>query len=346
MHAQEIVWQEQFPEGFSIHISLSTDHLSIDQPLTLQLQANYPLNYQIKAQDLIEHVLWHVNPLEPRWALIKHHVIDSSASTPQTSQAFQIEITLMPLVLGKLPVSFFNVIFTAKETLKEKGFPTPIFEIESFATMQAVPQPAPLFPLTNQFPLDLTLTNREKLSDPTTLAHTYLFNQELLLRHTFPWLLLLVIVVGTILVILGKEWRAYLKARLPITMPLKSKINVRQTLSQLEELLLKRSYKKFYIALSELVRYHLSEQFYFSSATTTQELIERVNHYKNFTQSLKTTLQQFLLQADQVKYAHYEPNLNECRQAYQFAKEWMVFKNMSSDASHSNLEAPSKQIDK
>ncbi len=139
------------------------------------------------------------------------------------------------------------------------------------------------------------------------------------------WIVLAVIAVIALLIWLGVRYfrrTVLVKKQEPL-------INVSawdKAYARLENLRLKRlmeraDLKAFYIELSDIVRHYLEERFALRAPEmTTEEFLGSLKYSTLLNDPQKSTLKEFLLTCDMVKFAKFQPSVNEAQKSFDLAK--------------------------
>ncbi len=324
---EEVSWQIQERE-FTIRLLLSSSEVALNDVVHLQALFSYPDSYQLETEGLLEHLLWHVNPLQPQWKVIRQNI-----DAPRIKEGIKEQsaiFLLQPLIVGTLDLSLLNVVFIPLHSYAKQSISleTTIFFIKvnpslGFAINSL--ETAPLIPLVPQFPIDLTGVNRQKLLSPQELIAEERRNQQILAQRNFPWLgFVFILFLGMSGLILLKLWQAYQKKRQAQFIPAQAQKKALQALKVLkqQDFPYQGMYKEFYTQLTDIIRYYLEERFRLpTTSQTTEEFLQRVSHFSLFQEQFKEQLSELLQEADQVKFAHYVPRLEDCEKAYQVVRK-------------------------
>jgi len=176
---------------------------------------------------------------------------------------------------------------------------------------------APLIPLTPEFPLTVSLLNREKLiTNPQRVIAEQQKITQTLQDHTFPWLLTLALLslggLSTFIYLLYQQWKK--PPFTPESLAIPKDQEIRQKLADLQQQVSQSSLSvaNFYQHLTDYAKDLLSFKINQPTAHyTTEEWIKQFP--KNLAIDQKQFLS-FLITADQVKYAELTPSISEKKQ--------------------------------
>ncbi|MFI5344094.1 MAG: hypothetical protein ACHQUC_07730 [Chlamydiales bacterium] len=322
---EETSWQTS-EQGCFIELKLSQVEIQQLQPLLLQATFRYPESYQLDEAALINQLLWHANPFEPRW-VITQKTLTPIKQEEKGKQGQSLHIEVYPASMGTLFLSLLDVSFTDPSgTRPPIQIATPQFEIKVVnSEVETESLLAPLLALEPQFPLYLSSRNRQLQSDPFKLAAEEKRNVRILREHSFPWAFLL------LLFGIGLAGRAAIKFRqnrlskqAEATQMLSCKQRVMQTLHHLK--VENFSARDLYINLSNLCLEYLSERFKRkTSFFSPEELEPLIESFDISSPELKKELNAFLMQAYYVKFANDQPTEAACEKALKLTEEIILF---------------------
>ncbi len=125
------------------------------------------------------------------------------------------------------------------------------------------------------------------------------------------WTVLAVAAVAAVLYYLWRRWRRA-AALVPPVPPVPPHVRARQRLDQALRLI--DDPKPFTIAVSDAIRQYLEERFKFRAPErTTEEFLYELQASSLLTPDQKQSLVEFLQQCDMVKFARYEPMIEELK---------------------------------
>src|SRR5262249_42269535 len=141
-------------------------------------------------------------------------------------------------------------------------------------------------------------------------------------QHTFPWMSIAFTLFGLLLLVLGKQlWTDY-QAKKAKAKELSLEERTIQNLYAIDSqnLPAKGEYKKFYTQLTQQIRSYIEQKYHLPVTTeTTEEFLQAAAQKPEFQPSFKELISQFLINADQIKFADKPADQQECKQAYESA---------------------------
>lgn len=311
-------------DPFSIHIDLSSNEITLNNTLKVNLKLTYPKTYKIQPNELIDQVLWHINPLSPYWELAKKQI--HAKTTESDSETTEIQLELNPLIAKVLPLSFFKITFHPSDSkMQKQEFLTPIFDIKVILPELAeveIDKNLVLLPLEPQYPIDLSLSNREKLYNTQQFALESARNERVIREHSFPWIAFLLLLTTPVLWLLWRYYRPFNWLKKPEQPAISPEALALTHLNhlQVQELPQKGRYKEFYIALTTALRTYLEDRFKIPArAETTEEFLAGIAMNTAFPKEIQAILKQLLNRADRVKFAQDDSTIEECKEAYIYA---------------------------
>lgn len=302
-------------KDFNIDIHLSDTQVMVNGELDVEVMFHHPPSYFVKTDELIQHLLWHINPLEPTWHLVRY---DVSKPRPGTTR---LQVTITPLKEGVFDLSFFDIAFYSSQDDSKRIYSTPLFEIKaaipSFSSMEFGPT-APLIGLESPFPFNLDDVNQVKMYDQAARRQESAKIQNAIAFRTFPWTFLFAVTMGSLFFLMMRYYKPFRPK--PKEQVLKSASE--NALSGLEiikraDLTTKGEFKKFFTDLTEVLRNYLQSSFDISVVSqTTSELQKELEQHRILSSELEHRMLHFLTLADQVKFANKVPAPDECDEAY------------------------------
>jgi hypothetical protein len=203
---------------FKVIASVNSDAVVISDPIILSVELQYPSGYAPDLMMMKQNLTKQMNPLLPRYRVIKETIQQPKQITNGMSQLLSYKIE--PLTLGSLSFSLLNILFIPIDEKNKKNIHEVFSEVLSVrvdppSPIQGPPEEigslAPLLRLKSNLPLSLNLANRDSfLSNRTILAQEAIRNQKILSQRSFPWMSL-ILLVGIALLVQGwRQLRAYL----------------------------------------------------------------------------------------------------------------------------------------
>jgi hypothetical protein len=315
---KEISWKKE-EKNCMIAIQLNANETALYKPIKMEITLTHPLSYQINIQDVIQPILWPLNPLQPIFNVVAEEV---QALLVQDQWENQVILTMVPLVTGTFDLSLLIVSFLSKQPEKSSvQILTPIFPITVTPATQKEEwlSAAPLLPIT-PFPMGLSLANLYRQNDPEKLDQEAKRNQEILEHHTLPWTWMVAIffLIGSGFA--GKKLRqVYNKKQTSAVIPDAIEM-AREDLRRLKQqrFVERGFYETYYIELSRIIRHYIEKKFQIrTKSQTTEEFLQEITLHPVFSSPFKHSLNQFLQEADRIKFAQYQPSEEACNKAYE-----------------------------
>jgi hypothetical protein len=313
--AAEMQWQAStLPSQFSLSMHLTSEKISLDQTTQLTIEWKAPKEYTVDTEKILEQLIWSANPLNLPLTIAHYQ---------QTDQRLTIE--LKPLQAGSIPLSLLTFSFQ-KEKEKAVEVKTPFWTLEVSPLAPVASDqlnPAPLIELTPEFPLKLSLLNREKFIDNSDRQRQ---EQKKILQtlqaHTFPWILVFIFLgVGGLLAFIYLTQREWFKPKIKTQPGLTQNQQIDQRLKELQKQVNQPqvSTAAFYHQLTQFVDYLIKAKSGIKTAHYTTQEWETVFPIQieiNREEFLK-----FLTAADQVKFAKTQPSLEDKKQALHYIEK-------------------------
>jgi hypothetical protein len=323
-----ITWTGKVNDQFSAEITLSTPSLPVDKNLEVTLLLRFPETYSVDLDTVRVNLLKYAGLSEPPFALISEKVED----LPNGKKIiFQLE----PLLEGIHFLSLYDIEFNPKD----KNTPpiaiiSEIFEIE--VTLPSIDAEFrgvvyPLLSLTTRYPLAISPDNRKDLLlNPLLQQFENERNASIIKQKTFPFPQLVGIALFLFLLLIArmqpKKSPDLDKLRKKQALTSKKKALKALTSLQNRKLPQKNAYDEYYIDLTNTVRRYIEENYQIKATTsTTPEFLESMTQNPIFDEKTKNLLQNFLISADQVKFAAYKPAPEEWTEAFQIAKQFIEY---------------------
>lgn len=318
----DISWQADLKKPFKFTIQLHPEEVNMGDALHLDIEYQYPSTYDINREDLIDQLIWSANPFDQQWALIDSEI--SALSLEENMQGGHLKLTLVALMAGHLELSFLTIIFPSEE--KEVAPVEIISPIFSFNVPLPPPQAslgfAPLVPLEPQFPLEMSLENRQNIiGNPQELEKIKTWIRHDLETRSFPW-----ITLAILLALCGGGWVIFLlRDRLPerntqIGIP---PLSARQKIGQKLEALKHRPFNSvevsiYYVELSSILHDAIEVRSGLKAHTfTTFELAKKIKIQSSIPAEQVNKAISLLKEMDQVKFANQKPSRAEAEQCFE-----------------------------
>lgn len=315
------IWKAQ-SGAFSAAVTLSSQNISIDNQLQIELALTYPEDYHPDADTIRTNLARQDNFGEPSF-----QIVSDKTNLPTSGQNGVITgtmvFTLEPQLAGKFELTFLNIPFLPnKEGGKKTELISGLFNV-SVNIPPAGPNfngiIAPLMTLSPKLPIEIDPSNRMKyIQNPVLDKKAAERNVAFLKSHTFPWKLILITLafIGAVLMLLRAE-RADASRRKKAAREKDIKARALETL----EILAKQDFTRMkldpaYVQMTNTVRLFIESRYQVKAARmTTEEFLHRMKEHPIFDVSTRMQLSQFLVSSDKVKFAHHIPTAEEFRQA-------------------------------
>lgn len=316
IRSEELVWQTK-QDDFSVSLSIASSSLPIQETLPVNADLSYPSSYSVS----IETFTQSFNLFNSNWSLVNQYMISSESDDRKT---LHLEFELAPSKAGDLFLSLFDIRFS---TVSESSTViwTPIFTIHVTPAVELSSFIAPVISLEPQYQASLSLSNRQRLYGSSALAHEVIRIQHRLDMQSFPWLFVLFVILGSAGWLLWKFFRHSQAHSTPAPRltPSQEALGALQVIQQ-QNLLRQEQYKEYFIGLTNLLRRYIESRFNVPVRfKTTDEFLSYLEPQVHFPLEFKKFLQNFLFQADQVKFAKHLPSLQECEEAYSQIKRFI-----------------------
>lgn len=315
-------WQTDLQKPFMFSIQIHPQEITLGDLLHVEVEYQYPSTYEINRETFIYQMTWSANPFDQQWVLLNSDI--SPLSLEENLEGEKLKLTFAPLVAGHLEFSFLNIIFATKEKLGTSlEITSPIFSFD-------VPLPpslaslgfAPLIPLEPQFPLEMSLENRQQIiGNPHELEKIKNGIRHDLKKRSFPWMTLAILLAFS-----GIGWVLYLmRDRLPkrnteienASLSLKQKLD--QKLQALQNLPFNpEEPSRYYVELSSILHDTIEGRSGLKTQTlTTTELSKKLKKQSSISSEQVDKTLSLLKEMDQVKFANKKPSQSEAQQHFE-----------------------------
>lgn len=185
---------------------------------------------------------------------------------------------------------------------------------------------SPLLSLDTEFPIDLSIQNREFLITQSLKEPQR--NLLLLKEHTFPWGSLITLILIGIVGVLGRQILKNLLIKKAPKITPEQEASKALSLLQSKNLLEKEKFEEYYTSLSNIVRDYLEKSVPIANVheQTTEEFLHDLPTL-NFSQEYKDKISEFYQRADKVKFASYKPTMEENKKIYELTQELLELSN-------------------
>lgn len=327
----ELIWEEEHPEGFSVHMQLSKREIESSDQLTLSLELNYPESYTLDLADIRKQFMegQSASPEARELRIVGERQEAYSLENGRKRQ--QIHFDMEAWLSGSYPTQLHRIRFVDNATGKVLSFYPDIVEVK----VSLDPTPSKnkgaitnLLPVTDNPLIELDPQFKENLlDDQEQRSREAERNQELFEQRSFPWRWLLALLAIALLGYLLKRWSPYLRqAWARSTVPPDPRSKAMQALQQLigQRLPEQGLFEPFYVQLTSIVRHFVEDCYHVQAPEqTTEEFLACAVDHPDFRPEEREALGAFLTHADLVKFARLNPSIQDCEQAVDSAKDFV-----------------------
>jgi hypothetical protein len=184
------------------------------------------------------------------------------------------------------------------------SFDVSVYTVEVEISTSTNFQIAPLMPLSQDLPVEISAENRQKhISDPRLVAEAHAEGQAALKHKAIPWSTLVAAFVVILTIALIKIMPAAIKTVVSQNGDEQPAVQAFKELKRLSEsdLLHKGDYENYFERLDHIVRHYLEEIYAIkASSCTTPEFLQRMTKADWLDAETKRTLADFLQSTDRV----------------------------------------------
>ncbi len=319
-----IQWEKELSGGFSAQIDIPTTSITVEDLLPITLTLSYPETHTPDLDTIRMNLLKYVGLSEPPFALVDEKI------KQEGKKKLKATFILEPQVASLQFISLYNIPFLSNDGNPEqtKNIVSDIFQVEV-----ALPKVEkdfyglsyPLLPLTEQFPISLSSSNRKHLIESKErFEENAQKSAQIIKNRTFPWASLagaFLFVLFLLIARMQPEKRADLeKQKQKIALSAKEK--ALKSLEKMTEQSLKGV--PYYMGINETVRKYIEERFQLNTTTqTTQEFLHSMASHPAFDRETQAMLSDFMICSDKIKFAEATPTKEECDQAKQMAYQFI-----------------------
>jgi len=324
----DIMWNADLKKPFALTINIHPESVSLGENLYIDVDFQHPSAYEFDTESLMDHFMWLANPLSQQWSLVDTKI--SVSSIKEGVSGGQLNVTLLPLSLGRLELSFLIATFNPKNKgVSPQEVVTPIFTFDILSSSQTTTLSlAPLIPLEPQFPFGLTLSNSRLWADNLQ----ELEKAKMQIRHdldtrAFPWLILAFLLgcagTGWFLFLMRDRWPER-KVKIVEKPSLKQKID--QEVKALEEVPYHQEIASLYYGrLSAILLDAVASRSTVSiHGLTTIELERAMKEHSSLSAVDLEEAFSLLREVDQVKFAGVKPSLVEAEKIFQHIRQFIL----------------------
>lgn len=198
-------------------------------------------------------------------------------------------------------------------------------DVEASSTFSPDAVMETILPLSQQPQITISTENRQQyLQNKKKTEEEVRSNLDMFKRKTLPWISLLAAATVLVTIILIRASPTPQRAQKDTPSPLELQNAAVKELAEVEKNDLKQNllYNNYFSHLDHAVRIYLEGKYHIDAPKmTTEELQNKVEQTKAIDKDTRLRLLHFLNKADQVKYAHYTPSLEECVAAINEARK-------------------------
>lgn len=326
-------WEEQAPGGFSVKASFSSETISLQDQLNIQLVVKYPSGYHLNTGALRGHLLQNDTPGDPPFELANEKILPSRIMSNGIVQQ-EIVYTLNPKLVGKYSLTFLGMPFNSsdpktKPTVEIVSPIMPVTIIKPHVAPSFHPEPANLLGLAPVLPVTMSAANKKMLIDsPEILQEEAERNQSIFAERSTPWYLLFLAFVVVISYFGLRHLFEYLLElqHTPEKMRKAAQTKALKTIDAIlkENLPQQNLFDDYYVKLTDTVRHYIENTYRLNApASTTQEFLQNISTNAVFNQNSKNLLANFLVASDLVKFGKHTPSPLECDNAAKAAKQFI-----------------------
>lgn len=297
-----------FSADFSAQLELPQKQATLFETVPLQLVLNYPKGYSVDPARLKNNLLQTGDVGIPPFHVEQvGHDLKESGDVVTESFVFQIE----PETLGKKTLTFWKISFQPPAGKEPAAVFSPWVDLEILPPEEKVKEPliAPLLPLSETLPVDLSAENRYALLERE--AQEPLRNQNLFADRQLAWLGWLVLGLGALFL----WWFRPIKDdRRREKEKDQAKAQLKQSLKDLQEAIQKGDLEDFYERLMTHIRLFY-EQFEGRrvETLTTEEFLEQASP------GVRAVLEDILRIGDQVRFGKLPASKESAQKALDIA---------------------------
>lgn len=314
-HAAE--WTRTIADGATARAELKDDRVQVSDLPELTLKVNVPEGYQVDLKPLEENLKQYGEFAPSGFTVVD---VKNSTTGNETTAVF----TLSPQTTGKHYLTFHTIpLVPMDKTRPVLEIPSGVIEVnvQTEEHVESLPV-APIISPDHTLPIDLDEENQLKQQQRT--AEEVRQQQNVLLRHTFPWHY--VVLYPLILLALIGLARAVQRLVAHLSPPVPPISPAEEANEKLNRLRTDPGmvFRDFYIDLTQVLREYIERQYHVQmTEMTTEEFIQQMAKEAQFDLETRHKLYDLLDLADQVKFAQEAPNEKQCMQALALAKSFL-----------------------
>lgn len=312
-------------KDFSAILTLDApkDPIVIPKTFVVQVDLSYPRAYRPDKEAMLDHLLQQqgTSSTSPfSLADIQESAIEDSGQILET-----IRYQLEPLLPGKYALTLFEVPFSSSSLE-----PTTVEVVSTIAyvnvalpentTVDLNAESATLLDLSLKEPIELDSRIRTSLAEDYSPYYERLFQSK-----AFPWQPLGALLALFLIFIWVKRMS---KKQKQIPLAISGELAAMQLAEEQLKVLQaqpqpkKENVESFVVNLSKGVRYHFEEKLKMPILSqSSEEFLRDLEKNPNLDQAHKKLVQNFLQSTDRIKFADYQPTMDECLQAQTAAEQ-------------------------
>lgn len=291
---------------FSQNITLSSTRISLLEPLKIKLDLTYPNNYEPDLNTLRSHLM-------RQFILLSEEISPPLAQNGNFTQTMEWSVEAQRA--GKKMITLYNIPFLPKGKGKPVELISGFYPVEVYLPKVDLSYEGELAPLrTFDKTPPITISRENKLLE-TPDRH-----KEKIDAKTFSYPSIFALCLPFILALLGYYFwsKPSIRRKLAAIAQQDPEEAALNSLQKIEEEPLPEN--EYYTKMSSIVRRFIEERYQLNaSVNTSQECLQKL-HIKREEQEV---LQTFFQEADQVKYAHHAPSLEERKITIDSAKKFI-----------------------
>lgn len=315
------LWAEEI---FELNVHSLPSEILIKDTLDVELDLTFPDDYQVDLEKLRRNVLRNSSFYEHPFSIVDMKVGNPIQKENQLTQ--HIQMTLQPLRLGPVALTFYDVTFASPNDKKKEHtiispiFPMTVLSIEAPEQFQG--ELASLLTFSKTFPLELNEQNRNLVEGPFVSQKQNQINLTQMNEKRLPWIKMVSILL---IILIFWIFLKYPHAKPPLTEEQIARLAKDDAINKIEKLREKKLpekgfFEEFYVELTAPVRAYIERRYKVpASMQTTDEFLAQTAKDPAFPSQTRQSLGQFLTQADKVKFGRFYPTIEECNQAEELA---------------------------
>ena len=317
------LWSE---ESFKAQINLNQTDIYIDEELDVEVLLTYPASYSPDYSMLRKNITWNSDFYGPYFFLKDMIVGIPSADEKNPGHVKnKVILKLQPLRKGQDLFTLYNIDFEEKNSQKRqsvitKFYPFTIADKQTADNFQT--KLSPLMTFSKDYALEVDFENQNKVDNPSYFETLKRQNIRLMNEKSLPWLeMLTTFLIGLVL---------WLFVKYPVQKVIesnekkqeKAKVKLLHAIENFRKLNMGDvSYTQLVEPLTEFIATKYSIDL---KGATTLEFLKEIEQNNQFSLENLDNLKKILSTAEKVKFAKYQPDLDEFEElstvAFEFSK--------------------------